>query len=515
MTSFSPDTPVQIVWFKRDLRLDDHAALMAATGAGPVVPLYVVEPDFWHQPDMSARQHAFLGDSVTELADQLAAAGTPLVIRVGAVETVLEALRQTLGPFRLWSHEETGNGWTFARDRVVAAWARQAGVVWTELSQCGVERGATSRNGWARRWDSWMARPGTVRPERLNGPVVASDPWPSARQLGLAEDPCPQRQPGGRTAGLERLRSFLETRGAPYRKAMSSPGPGALHCSRLSPHIALGTLSLREVAQAGWSRQAGLAQQARSGPWAGSMKSFVSRLHWRDHFMQKLEDEPRLENTDMHPGLAGLRPDAPDPVRLEAWSRGETGVPFVDACMRCLNETGWMNFRMRAMLVSFASYHLWQPWQASGTVLARKFTDYEPGIHWPQVQMQSGTTGVNAIRIYNPVKQGEDQDPDGAFTRRWLPELEAVPDRWLQQPWLWSGAGQVLGRIYPEPIIDLVEAARTAREAVFGRRREAGFRSASRDVLVRHGSRATPPGRRHARKKVASPPPANQMQLDL
>ena len=104
-------------------------------------------------------------------------------------------------------------------------------------------------------------------------------------------------------------------------------------------------------------------------------------------------------------------------MRLAAWEAGETGLPFVDACMRYLRATGWLNFRMRSMLVAVASYHLWLDWRATGPHLARQFTDYEPGIHWPQVQMQSGTTGMNTVRIYNPVKQGRDQDPAGVFTR--------------------------------------------------------------------------------------------------
>ena len=139
--------------------------------------------------------------------------------------------------------------------------------------------------------------------------------------------------------------------------------------------------------------------------------------------------------------------------------KGETGLPFVDACMRSLNATGWINFRMRAMLMAVASYHLWLDWRAPGEHLARQFTDYEPGIHWPQVQMQSGTTGINTVRIYNPVKQGHDQDPDGAFVRRWVPELRDVPDAFIHEPWRWEQAGSVLDRVYPAPIVDHLAAA--------------------------------------------------------
>lgn len=173
----------------------------------------------------------------------------------------------------------------------------------------------------------------------------------------------------------------------------------------------------------------------------------------------------------------------------------ETGLPFVDACMRALIATGWLNFRARAMLVAAASYHLWLDWRTSGAVLARYFTDYEPGIHWPQVQMQSGTTGMNTVRIYNPVKQGYDNDPTGAFTRRWLPELADVPDRFLQEPWRWEGAGTVLDRTYPAPIVDPKAAAAAAREKVWAVRRGDAFHAEAARVVDRHASRKDPKGR--------------------
>ncbi|MGL4238058.1 FAD-binding domain-containing protein, partial [Tabrizicola sp.] len=200
-------------------------------------------------------------------------------------------------------------------------------------------------------------------------------------------------------------------------------------------------------------------------------------------------DEPSIEHRDLHP-LAITRPREADASRLKAWAQSETGLPFLDACLRYLRATGWLNFRMRAMVTSVASYHLWLDWRASGSHLARMFTDYEPGIHWPQVQMQSGTTGINTPRIYNPVKQGLDQDPTGAFTRAWLPELATVPDAFLHEPWKWPGAGSLLGRRYPEPIIDLASAAREARELIWRARKATGFADTAAKIVHRHASRA-------------------------
>jgi len=494
-------TAPAICWFKRDLRVADHPALARAAALGPVIPLYIVEPEMWAQPDASGRQYAFLGDCLDSLRADLAAPGLPLVIRAGDAVEVLEALRAAHGAAHLVSHEETGNGWSHARDRRVADWARGQGVTWHEVPQCGVVRRLKSRDRWQGARDAFMR----AAPARVPGcapvPGVTSDDLPGARALGL-DDACPGRQRGGRRAALRALDSFLSVRGETYTRAMSSPLTGARACARISPHLALGTLSVREAVQAGRAAPGG-----RGAGWARAMRSFQARLAWRDHFMQKLEDEPAIEHRCLHPAYEGLRPREPEPARLAAWARGETGLPFVDACMRSLIATGWLNFRMRAMLVSVASYHLWLDWRATGAVLARYFTDYEPGIHWSQVQMQSGTTGMNTIRIYNPVKQGQDQDPDGAFTRAWVPELAAVPDAYLQRPWDWEGAGGVLGKGYPAPVVDPVAAARAAKAAVYARRAAHRGDAETARIVGKHASRKRPrrkPGRGNA-----------QLSLDL
>lgn len=477
-----------VVWYKRDLRIEDHPALARAAQAGAVIPLYVYEPEYWAEPDVSGRQFDFVRESVASLAQSLAALGVPLLVRVGKVTDVLSELQAQAGFHRLYSHEETGNGWTFARDRDVAAWCGAQGVLWTELAQSGVVRRLNGRDGWAKARNAFLRDPCVSRPDRLTAPALPSDDVPAL----IAPDYCPDRQRGGRQAGLQYLDSFLSVRGRTYRKDMSSPVTGETACSRLSPYLAFGCLSGREVAQAAAARQR--EEKGTRDGWGGSLKSFQARLAWRDHFMQKLEDEPALERQCLHSAYEGMRPKTPDPARLQAWQAGETGLPFVDACMRYLAATGWLNFRMRSMVMAVASYHLWLDWRATGLHLARQFTDFEPGIHWPQVQMQSGTTGMNTVRIYNPVKQGRDQDPTGAFTRRWVPELSTVPDEYLQEPWRWSGAGSLLDRHYPAPLVDVMEAARRARERVWAVRRSNSFRSEASRVIEKHASRKDPQG---------------------
>lgn len=499
-----------LFWFKRDLRVFDSPGLALAASKGDVLPLYVAEPDFWALPDTSARQWAFTAQCLQGLRADLGALNAPLVVRVGeAVETLQRLCRQH-HITHIVSHQETGNLWTYARDQRVEAWARSAGIGWEQVPQSGVVRRLRGRNGWARARDAFTNA--EMVPTPALSAIAGLEPGqiPSPRALRMTDDPCPHLQPGGRTQGLDLLSGFLSKRGETYRSAMSSPVTGERACSRLSPYLALGALSAREVAQATRARQ----DTRPGGRWSGALTSFQSRLAWRDHFMQKLEDQPSIEVQCLHRAAESLRPRESDASRLAAWSAGETGLPFVDACMRYLDATGWLNFRMRSMVMAVASYHLWLDWRATGAILARRFTDYEPGIHWPQVQMQSGTTGINTPRIYNPVKQGMDQDPLGTFTRRWVPELADVPDALLQTPWRWQGAGGLLGHRYPEPIVDVAASARAARDAVWGLRKAAD-RSEIARIIDRHASRADARfvNDRSPRRRV--PAPTAQLTLDL
>lgn len=508
-----------LVLFKRDLRVQDNPALaLAAARGGRVVPVFVVEPEAWAQPDASARQWRFVAESLVELRRDLAAMGAPLIVRRGEMVAVLAQLCTTHDVTEIISTQETGNLWSYGRDMRVAAWARGAGVCWTELPQAGVYRRLRSRDGWAKTRSAAMRVPQTPVPQGFCGVAADPGPIPDARDLSLPFDPCHGRQPGGRGVALSTLATFLTERGQHYRREMSSPLEGAQACSRLSPHLAWGTLSSREALHAMAARRTEL-KGTRDG-WLGSLRSFEARVAWRDHFMQKLETQPAIEIRCLHSSYENLRPRTPDAGRLEAWERGETGIPFVDACMRSLITTGWLNFRMRAMLVAVASYHLWLDWRATGPHLARMFTDYEPGIHWPQMQMQSGTTGMNTIRVYNPVKQGQDQDPSGAFTRAWCPELRDVPDAHLQTPWTWEGAGRLLGRRYPAPIVDVATAARAARERAFAVRRGDRFRDEAAQIITKHASRKDSGAGRHfvndrAPKRQTRKPFDGQLDLGL
>jgi len=504
---------IQVVWFKRDLRTVDHRPLAEAAIAGPVLPLYVVEPQYWALPDTSKRQWLVQDSAVQELSRRLSHLGAPLIVRVGQVVDVLEKIHASVGISRLLAHEETGNLWTFQRDNAVRAYCRSKGIPFVEYSQTGIIRGPRARDQWASHHSHFMAEPVVPEPSQLVGVTGAKVlALPSIERLGLTDDGCDAPQSGTRECAFGLIESFLSGRGANYRRGMSSPLSGAESCSRLSVPLTTGAVSVREALQhlyAARRRLVEMPSDRRMIP-VTAVDSLIARLHWRGHFMQKLESEPELEIRSFHPVHQLARAEMiPNDETLELWASGNTGIPFVDACMRSLIATGWLNFRMRAMVQSFASYHLGLDWHASGERLARLFSDYEPGIHWPQVQMQSGQTGINTPRIYNPVKQGQDQDPDGRFTRKWIPELANTPLAFLQTPWLWR-EGDVDG--YREAIIDPQMAARAARARLTALRQEQGYKTAAQEVYRKHGSRKRPIKNKNPGK---GPSKASSAQLSL
>ncbi len=504
-------TAYTVVWFKRDLRLHDHAALEAAAARGPVLCLYIVEPGLWAAPDAANQHYQFILESLRELYRALRELGGQLHVVTGEVVDVLDRLH-VLAPFQgVYAHEETGNGLSFQRDIAVGRWCRAHGVGWHEFPQFGVVRRLSNRNLWQAAWEQHVTQPCRKAPSDIG---FATLPWPDVtppgpEALSLSLIQPPHRQLGGRSHGLEVLQDFLIDRSKQYRGGISSPLSAPTACSRLSPYLAFGCLSLREIVQA--TRQKILALPASESRHKAGLSAFVSRLYWHCHFIQKLESEPALESRNLHRGYDGLREHDWNPERFSMLTVGRTGWPLVDACVAMLRETGWINFRMRAMLVSVAAYPLWLHWQPVGQWLARQFLDYEPGIHWSQMQMQSGTTGINIPRIYNPIKQAQDHDPRGVFVRRWLPALRRVPDSWLFEPWrmppeLQARCGLRVGEEIAEPMVNLEAATRAAKKRLFERRAEPEVRAAKAAIVDKHGSRkrSTPSSKKIPTKKAGT-----------
>ena len=510
-----------IVWFKRDLRVSDHAALYAAAQRGPVLCLYVIEPSVWAQPDAAHQHYHFLLESLRDLDTDLRRLGGQLHVLAGEFVASLASIFVVNSFQAVYAHEETGNAITYQRDLDVGQWCKSQGVAFHEFRQFGVVRRLKNRDDWKAHWDKHVRSPLLPCPALENLQFVPL-PWeksllPSPAKLGLAPETPKLRQLGGRRLGIEVLQDFLNDRSAQYRGGISSPLSATTACSRLSPYLAFGCVSLREVVQSTYHAINALP----AGNWQKKgLVAFVSRLYWHCHFIQKLESEPELEYQNVHRGYDGLREHDWNPAHFEALTTARTGWPLVDACVVMLRETGWLNFRMRAMLVSVAAYPLWLHWQPVGQWLARQFLDYEPGIHWSQMQMQSGTTGINTTRVYNPIKQAQDHDPHGHFVRRWLPYMRHVPDTYLFEPWRMPETLQqhlklTVGKFghsdagaefdIPKPVVDLHTATREAKARLHGRRAQPEVKAGKAAIVEKHASRSATRDHTTSSEKRKSP----------
>ncbi|WP_105169617.1 FAD-binding domain-containing protein [Pseudoalteromonas sp. T1lg23B] len=478
---------INLVWLKRDLRVEDHAPLYySQQNDRPTLFIYVIEPDYWQLPDSSARQFEFIAQSLRSYAQTLEKLGGYLCIRSGDVVELFTKIHAKYPIDTLYCHQETGNDWTFARDTRVFNWCRSHQISVNQYPQQAVFRGKLNRDHWQRKVSHWLDSPSLCAPSKVNSLInfhsglSLLDNYPGDDTFTAQK-----MQLGGIHAANKTLNSFFDHRINQYLFGISSPLTSVTSSSRLSPYLCYGVLSLRQVLKQAASLQVNKRQKS----------GFIARLHWHSHFVQKLESEPRYALQSVHKSLINMRADEFDSQLFERWKAGCTGVPFVDACMRMLNEIGWINFRMRAMLISYASYHLWLDWPQTAAYLASTFVDYEPGIHYPQVQMQSGTTGINPFRIYNPVTQGQKYDAMGLFIRKHIPELDHVPNCYIHMPWLYNG---LKTDRYDKPNRLPDDAARRAKQKISEYYKKNIDETETQRIIKTHASRL-----KNRRKKAA------------